>query len=359
MLRIVNMCKKFSSQLALENINLEVKKGEFFSLLGPSGCGKTTLLRIIAGFEESTSGNFFWNDQPLIGILPQSRPFNMVFQRYGLFPHMTVYENVSFGLEMKKVSRSSIQKRVLNCLDMVGLVDFKNRYPETLSGGQAQRVAVARAIVNEPQILLLDEPLSALDIKMREHMQFELRSLQRRLGITFILVTHDQDEAFALSDRIAVMNKAKIEQVSTPEELFENPQSHFVADFIGGMGSLRGVGDSSIGAGQASMTLAPGVKIKGRGNVHGGVPADAFVRPDSVKFEKSDSDDNSLTLQVSQSAFKGRYYELLLSTGDAHQPKYLRAHVSDLSRSNNFSPGKSVTCYFSPKDTFLFARPEM
>ena len=260
MLRVVNISKNFGNQTnALNNVSLDVKSGEFFSLLGPSGCGKTTLLRIIAGFETASSGELYWNDLRVDHIRPQSRPFNMVFQRYALFPHLTVFENVAFGLRVKHVDSKSTKGRVENALNLVGLWSHRDRLPETLSGGQAQRIALARAIVNEPKILLLDEPLSALDQKMREYMQTELRELQQRLGITFIFVTHDQEEALALSDRIGVMNNGFLEQVATPEELYERPNTHFVAQFVGSMGSIRG---SAID--HQSLQLPNGQLIRGQ-----------------------------------------------------------------------------------------------
>lgn len=251
MLEIINITKSFAEQtpnsptaqaqpLALDQINLKINEGEFFSLLGPSGCGKTTLLRIIAGLEQPTSGDLLLDSKSMNMIPAQRRPFNMVFQRYALFPHLTVFENLKFGLEIKKVPSAEIKKRVDNMLQLVELTSLAHRYPETLSGGQAQRVALARAIVNQPRVLLLDEPLSALDLKMREQLQRELVQIQKKLGLTFIHVTHDQEEAVMLSDRIAVMNKGRLEQVSSPEELYNLPKTHFVHEFVGSSVKLEG-----------------------------------------------------------------------------------------------------------------------
>ena len=358
MLRVVNMCKKFSSQTALENISLDIKKGEFFSLLGPSGCGKTTLLRIIAGFEQACSGELYWDDQRVDTIRPQNRPFNMVFQRYGLFPHMSVYENVAFGLKIKKVEPSSLKKRAEEALEMVGLSGFKERAPETLSGGQAQRVALARALVNEPKILLLDEPLSALDLKMREKMQSELRSLQRRLGITFILVTHDQEEAFALSDRIAVMNSGVVEQVSTPQELFRNPQTHFVAQFVGSMGSAIGTGAPLANSkNECEVFLSSRTRVKGKGSVLLDSDCEAFVRPDRIKLEghqKENCEENQVLVTIQNIAYRGHYYEIFLNAPSVQ----LRAQVLSHEMKSEFHVGQSVTCYFAPEDTFIFSRPK-
>ncbi len=353
------MCKNFASQIALDNIQLEIRQGEFFSLLGPSGCGKTTLLRIIAGFETPSSGELYWETTRLDQIRPQDRPFNMVFQRYGLFPHLSVWENVAFGLKVKKVEGSQLKQRVNESLELVDLIRFKDRYPETLSGGQAQRVAVARALVNEPKILLLDEPLSALDLKMREHMQTELRALQRRLGITFILVTHDQEEALALSDRIGVMNSGVLEQVSSPQELYEAPQSYFVAQFVGGMGSVLGRGEDSGVTGRAELIGAQNQKIIGKGKLKKSVEAEAFVRPDKIKI-KSFAGANQLKLEIKSVVFRGYNFEVLLdlkSELGAKQPS-LRMLLPANEMNDGVQVGRQIDCFFSPQDTFIFERPQ-
>jgi len=225
---------------AVEGINLQIAEGEFFSLLGPSGCGKTTLLRTIAGFESPTSGEVYIHNQPMSDRPPFHRPVNTVFQNYALFPHLTVAENVAFGLEMEKVARSQRQNRVQDALKMVQLSGMENRRPRQLSGGQQQRVALARAIVKRPEVLLFDEPLAALDLKLRKEMQIELKHMQHQLGITFVYVTHDQEEALTMSDRIAVMSAGKVLQVGTPTEIYETPTSRFVADFIGETNFLAG-----------------------------------------------------------------------------------------------------------------------
>lgn len=226
--------------LAVNNVNLNIAEGEFFSLLGPSGCGKTTLLRAIAGFDVPTSGEIFIHGQPMGDRPPFDRPVNTVFQNYALFPHLTVAENVAFGLQMDKVATSEIKTRVGDALALVRLNGLENRRPRQLSGGQQQRVALARALVKRPEVLLFDEPLGALDLKLRKEMQFELKSMQRQVRITFIYVTHDQEEALTMSDRIAVMNGGKVLQVGTPSEIYENPRSRFVADFIGETNFLTG-----------------------------------------------------------------------------------------------------------------------
>ena len=235
-----NVVKQFGEVVAVNNITLRIREGEFFSLLGPSGCGKTTTLRMIAGLEMPTSGSVMIYGEEQGYLPPYQRPVNTVFQNYALFPHMTVAQNVAFGLEMKKVPKDEIKRRVAEALELVQLTGKENRRPKQLSGGQKQRVALARALVNRPKVLLLDEPLGALDLKLRKAMQSELKALQERVGITFIYVTHDQEEALVMSDRIAVMNEGNVLQVGTPEEIYEYPTSRFVADFIGKTNFLGG-----------------------------------------------------------------------------------------------------------------------
>lgn len=226
--------------LAVDQVNLEITQGEFFSLLGASGCGKTTTLRMIAGFELPSTGEIYIEGQPMEKRPPFHRPVNTVFQHYALFPHLTVAENIAFGLEMEKIPRRQIRTQVAEVLEMVKLAGYEKRYPRQLSGGQQQRVALARSLVKKPKVLLLDEPLGALDLKLRKQMQLELKHMQQQIGITFIYVTHDQEEALTMSNRIGVMNKGKILQVGTPVEIYEEPSSHFVADFIGEANILTG-----------------------------------------------------------------------------------------------------------------------
>ena len=242
LLDISKVFKSVRSQdfLAVDNINLQIKEREFFSLLGPSGCGKTTTLRMIAGFETPTAGEIYIQGEPMQNRPPFHRPVNTVFQNYALFPHMTVAQNAAFGLEMENLRPPTIRDRVARALALVQLTDVEKRYPRQLSGGQQQRVALARALVKEPSVLLLDEPLGALDLKLRKEMQLELKKMQRQLGITFIYVTHDQEEALTMSDRIAVMDGGKLQQVGTPVDIYEYPKTQFVADFIGESNFLTG-----------------------------------------------------------------------------------------------------------------------
>ncbi|WP_353258468.1 ABC transporter ATP-binding protein [Prochlorothrix hollandica] len=245
-----NVFKFFGGDAAVKGIDLAIHQGEFFSILGPSGCGKTTTLRLIAGFEEPSSGDLLIRGQSMGGVPPYRRPVNTVFQSYALFNHMTVADNVAFGLRIKNVPKTEIRDRVATALALVKMESFAQRSPTQLSGGQQQRVALARALINRPAVLLLDEPLGALDLKLRKEMQVELSNLHQELGLTFVMVTHDQEEALSLSDRIAVMNHAQVEQVGTPREIYETPATPFVADFIGDTnlfeGTVRGAGRDGI-----------------------------------------------------------------------------------------------------------------
>lgn len=259
-----NVTKAFGEVIAVEELSLAIQDGEFFSLLGPSGCGKTTTLRMIAGFEAPTLGEVYIKGQSMTDIPAHRRPVNTVFQSYALFPHMTVYQNVAFGLEMKKVAKSEINRRVNETLELVQLTGMGERKPKQLSGGQQQRVALARALVNRPQVLLLDEPLGALDLKLRKAMQLELKQIQNEVGITFIYVTHDQEEALTMSDRIAVMDLGVVQQVGAPREIYEQPNNRFVADFIGETNFLGGV---VLELGEYATVAIDGLPVLGN---HGG-----------------------------------------------------------------------------------------
>ena len=249
LIELKGITKAFGGQVVLKGIDLDIYENEFVTLLGPSGCGKTTTLRIIGGFEKPSSGEVLFNGESVADLPPHKRPTNTVFQRYALFPHLDVYENVAFGLRLKKeyqkmpskAREALIEQKVSKYLQMVGLVGYENRSVHKMSGGQQQRVAIARALINEPQVLLLDEPLAALDLKLRQEMQYELKEIQRNAGITFIFVTHDQEEALTMSDKIVVMNEGEILQVGTPEDIYNEPSSRFVAGFIGESNIIEGI----------------------------------------------------------------------------------------------------------------------
>ena len=247
-IELEGVSKRFGKAEAVRNVSVAIGEGEFFSLLGPSGCGKTTTLRMIAGFEVPDSGRILLQGRDVTTVFSNRRPVNMVFQQYALFPHMSIYDNVAFGLKVKRVPRKEHRGRVLEILRVVSLEGLERRKPRQLSGGQQQRVALARALVNQPAALLLDEPLGALDVKLRKHMQLELKRIQSELGTTFVYVTHDQEEALAMSDRIAVMNGGEVEQIGGPREIYEHPATPFVADFIGSLNALDVTIDEVVGS---------------------------------------------------------------------------------------------------------------
>ena len=299
--------KKGEAFAAVNHVDLQINDGEFFSLLGPSGCGKTTSLRMIAGFELPTSGEVLIHGKAMGKTPPYQRPVNTVFQSYALFPHMTIIDNVAFGLQMKGVAKAEIEPRVKEALSMVRLPGYENRKPKQLSGGQQQRVALARALVNRPEVLLLDEPLGALDLKLRKEMQLELKTLQREVGITFIYVTHDQEEALTMSDRIAVMSKGHLLQVGTALEIYEEPNCRFVADFIGETNFVPGT-VVSVEDGRAEFE-ADGLRLLANANadVRAGIQATLAVRPERVRLsaEKPDDTPNAFIGSVSEAIYIG------------------------------------------------------
>src|SRR4051812_48464707 len=272
---------------AVKRMNLAIAQGEFFSLLGPSGCGKTTTMRMIAGFEEPSAGKVYLDGQDVTGVTPNKRDVNMVFQSYALFPHLNTYQNVAFGLERKKVGKNDIKRRVGEILEIVSLTGMEKRAPREMSGGQQQRVALARALVNRPRALLLDEPLGALDLKLRQQMQIELKRIQREVGITFVYVTHDQGEALTMSDRIAVMNAGVIEQLGSPRDIYERPSSRFVAGFIGTSNLVDGSaetvsgGVALIGYGEGERVLVPV-----SGAMKAGDALEVSVRPEKIDLSQ-------------------------------------------------------------------------
>ena len=312
-IEIKNLSKAFGDKKVLEDINLYIRRGEFLTLLGPSGCGKTTLLRMIAGFLQPDEGSILMEGKELAGIPPHERPLNTVFQRYALFPHLDVYDNIAFGLKLKKVPEDEIEKRVRRVLKLVAMSDYEDRDVDTLSGGQQQRIAIARAIVNQPKVLLLDEPLAALDLKMRKDMQTELKEMHKKLGITFIYVTHDQEEALTLSDTIVVLNEGRIQQIGTPVDIYNEPVNSFVADFIGESNILNGtmIRDRRV----AFMGHEFDCVDEGFGE---NVPVDVVVRPEDIYFTTEESK-TQFTAKVKSCTFKGVHYEMFVDTDTGNE----------------------------------------
>ncbi|MDE6686823.1 MAG: ABC transporter ATP-binding protein [Lachnospiraceae bacterium] len=302
-LSLNNITKSFDGELVLEDLSLEIKRNEFVTLLGPSGCGKTTTLRIIAGFVMPDQGSVLMEGEDITTLPTEKRCINTVFQKYALFPHMTVAENIAFGLKIKKKDDDYINKKIKYALELVNLTGFEKRKPRSLSGGQQQRIAIARAIVNEPQILLLDEPLGALDLKLRQDMQKELIRLKKELGITFIYVTHDQEEALTMSDKIVVMNQGYIQQIGTPEDIYNEPQNAFVADFIGSANLLAGtmIQDELVSINDVRFDCVD----KGFGN---NKPVDVVIRPEDVEIREKGQ--GIFPAVVTSVLFKGVHYEI-------------------------------------------------
>jgi len=304
LLELRNISKSFNKELVLDEFNLYVKRNEFVTLLGPSGCGKTTALRIIGGFEKPDSGSVFFEGQDITDLAPNKRNLNTVFQKYALFPHMNVEENIAFGLKIKNKSKQYIADKIKYALKLVNLDGYGKRSVDAMSGGQQQRVAIARAIVNEPQMLLLDEPLAALDLKLRQDMQYELIRLKNELGITFLYVTHDQEEALTISDTIVVMNQGYIQQIGTPESIYNEPENAFVADFIGDSNIIDGTMIDDL------LVEFLGVKFKCVDTGFGkNKPVDVVLRPEDIILTKPDND-TKLKGVVTSLIFKGVHYEM-------------------------------------------------
>ncbi len=302
-----HITKAYGDNIVLNDINLYIRHNEFLTLLGPSGCGKTTLLRIIGGFEECSNGEVLFEGKDIANLPPYKRKINTVFQKYALFPHMNVEENIAFGLNIKKMDKEVIKQKVKEMLELVNLVGYEKRSIDSLSGGQQQRIAIARALVNEPEVLLLDEPLGALDLKLRKGMQAELKRIQQKVGITFIFVTHDQEEALSMSDTIAVMNGGKIQQIGSPVDIYNEPKNAFVADFIGESNILEGLMKKDY------LVNFQGVDFNcvdaGFGNDE---IVDVVVRPEDIKIVMAE--EGMLTGQVESVTFKGVHYEIIVQS---------------------------------------------
>ncbi len=312
-IRLQHVSKRFGEKVALNDINLYVRKGEFMTILGPSGCGKTTLLRLLAGFETATEGVITINGDDVTNLPPYKRPVNTVFQKYALFPHLNVYDNIAFGLKLKNAPKEEIMPRVKKALKTVNMSDYEYRDVNSLSGGQQQRIAIARAIVNRPDVLLLDEPLAALDLKMRKDMQLELKEMHDQLGITFVYVTHDQEEALTLSDTIVVMSNGEIQQIGTPTDIYNEPANAFVADFIGESNILDGT------MLQDGLVTTAGVELpcvdKGFGENE---PVDVVIRPEDIEVSL-DTTKAQFTGKITSSIFKGVHYEMLAQTENGYE----------------------------------------
>ena len=339
---IVGISKSFGDNLVLDDLNLYIRENEFLTLLGPSGCGKTTLLRILGGFESPDAGKVVFDGKDITNLAPNKRQLNTVFQKYALFTHMNIAENIAFGLKIKGKSNSYIKDKIRYALKLVNLEGFEDRSPDSLSGGQQQRIAIARAIVNEPKVLLLDEPLGALDLKLRQDMQYELIRLKNELGITFVYVTHDQEEALTMSDTIVVMNQGYIQQIGTPEDIYNEPQNAFVADFIGESNILS-----------ATMVEDRLVKILGANFpcVDEGFgrnrPVDAVIRPEDIDLVKPE--DGIIEGVVTHLIFKGVHYEMEVT---ANNFEWL-VHSTDM-----FPVGTEVGIRVDPFDIQIMKKPE-
>ncbi len=346
-IRVKELVKRFGNVVAVDHVNLTVRNGEFFTLLGPSGCGKTTFLRTIAGLELPDEGRIYFDDQDITELPPHKRGTGMVFQNYALWPHMTVYDNIAYGLKIRKLSKDEIDKRVKEALKLVKLEGLEKRTPHQLSGGQQQRVALARAIVLNPRVLLFDEPLSNLDAKLRVEMRAELRRIQKELNITTIYVTHDQEEAMSISDRLAVMNKGRIMQVGTPKEIYKSPKNEFVARFIGQGTFLSGEVIESNEALRVRLDIGDEVKAKPSNQEIKFAPGDRaliMIRPESFTLTEPDAESNSFEVEVFHTSFLG---DSQLMQGFYKGEKFLVEISPDL----EIPPGKKVKVYVRPELT--------
>jgi putrescine transport system ATP-binding protein len=335
-IRFENITKRFGDFVAVNNLTLDIYEREFFSLLGPSGCGKTTLMRMLAGFEEPTEGRILLQGKDISGVPPYKRPTNMMFQSYALFPHMSVEKNIAFGLEQDGIAKADIKTRVEEMLRLVKLQEFAKRKPSQLSGGQRQRVALARSLAKRPKVLLLDEPLGALDKKLREETQFELMDIQQTLGMTFLIVTHDQEEAMTMSDRIAVMDRGIVKQVATPAEIYEAPNSRYVADFIGDINIFEGkvVGPDASKPGVLTLDCAGlPIKVDHAGTIASGTDVAYAVRPEKVRISLDKPEEaagNMARGEVWDIGYLGDYSVFIVKLDDGRIMRSAQANVSRL-----------------------------
>jgi len=344
-IRLVEVTKRFDDVLAVDRLSLEIGRGSFFALLGPSGCGKTTTLRMIGGFEQPTEGAIYLGEREVSGLPAYRRDVNTVFQSYALFPHLSVFENVAFGLRRRAVRGEILSGRVREMLRLVGLEGMEKRRPRQLSGGQQQRVALARALVNKPQVLLLDEPLGALDLKLRKQMQLELKAIQHDVGITFVHVTHDQEEAMTMADRIAVMNHGRIEQLGTPTELYEAPATAYVASFLGVSNLLAGTV-----SGRDTVRLSRGPEVRVRSEALGGRSGQVAVGIRPEKIELGAGQVNELEGTIVEEAYVGVATQYIVDTDCGRLTVYRQNATPGL---NGASPGQRLTLSWSPDSTFV------
>jgi len=359
--RLEAVVKRFGDLVAVRDLDLEIERGEFFTLLGPSGCGKTTTLRMIAGFEEPSEGRILIDGADVSGLPPYRRPTNTVFQSYALFPHLSVGENVAYGLRRKKVDREEIRRRVAAELERVGLAGEINRRPNQLSGGQQQRVALARALVNLPKVLLLDEPLGALDLKLRKGLQIELKRIQREVGITFVYVTHDQEEALTMSDRIAVMREGRIEQVDAPEEIYEHPATTFVAGFIGVSNLMPGEVTGRAN-GRTRVRLDSGVEFEASSNGVGpGERCHAVVRPEKLVIGDaggSAAGNPSVEATVESSVYLGTSTQIVAVLPGDVRMTVLVPNADESERARLPGGGARVRLSWAPEHVHLVRQPD-
>jgi spermidine/putrescine transport system ATP-binding protein len=347
--RLEGVTKRFDEVVAVDGLTLEVPRGSFFALLGPSGCGKTTTLRMIGGFEEPTEGTIFLGDRDVTGQPPYKRDVNTVFQSYALFPHLSIFENVAFGLRRRGVKGGDLRSRVHKILELVQLAGFERRKPRQLSGGQQQRVALARALVNSPRVLLLDEPLGALDLKLRKEMQLFIKALQHDLGITFIHVTHDQEEAMTMADSIAVMNEGRIEQLGTPSELYEHPRTAFVARFLGVSNLLDGTAE-----GGGTVRLANGSVLRAPAAAGRTGKVSIGIRPEKIRLGAGEG--NALAGQVAERAYIGVSTQYLVDTPVGRLTVYVQNAAPGAGAAAQ--PGDQVQLSWSPEATFVVESEE-
>ena len=340
---LIDVEKSFGNNKVVKKMNMEIKEGEFLTLLGPSGCGKTTTLRMIAGFEEATSGIIKVQGERVEDKEPFERDVNTVFQNYALFPHMSVFDNIAYGLKIKKRPKEEISLRVNAMLDLVQLRGYEDRKPDALSGGQKQRVAIARALINDPKVLLLDEPLGALDLKLRKQMQVELKRLQKKLGITFVYVTHDQEEALTMSDRIAVMNEGIIEQLASPMEIYDRPLTKFVAGFIGESNIFDGKVTGSANGIIEVETHAGTVRVKGEG-FEKGEAIHVSIRPEYIKVSRDNAEEFDLRGTVKDFIYMGTVVKTSVDLKDGTEIKYSRFEKDD-----DFREGDTLSVYWNPE----------